>query len=271
MGITIRSFFKNAIITLALPILLVSCSTGNKFASSFGKRKYTKGYFWNNPERVEGIASNPETSVQPVLKEEESTDIRLVVKADSIIKTPHPAGERYHSFFSATIEKQKVAPVQLLARTFIVQSPVDTIRINPNKEYKTVPKAMFVTGILSTITGLVLVASFQTLFVYSLIVIGLILFVIGSILMKPKPAYTYTYEHDKVDTNAQDRAVAQAHKSIILGLTLIVLAALAFLAGSFLFILSPEAILLYAFAPVLALMGLLIFIPGLISSGVKRQ
>ena len=30
-------------------IVLSGCAGGNKFASSFGKRKYTKGYFWNIP------------------------------------------------------------------------------------------------------------------------------------------------------------------------------------------------------------------------------
>jgi len=43
---------------LALVILLASCNTGNKVASSFGKRKYTKGYFLNS------VANrNPEQSV----------------------------------------------------------------------------------------------------------------------------------------------------------------------------------------------------------------
>jgi hypothetical protein len=35
-----------------LTILFAACGTGNKFASSFGKRKYTKGYFVDMPSSV---------------------------------------------------------------------------------------------------------------------------------------------------------------------------------------------------------------------------
>jgi hypothetical protein len=39
--------FPKLICFIVLPALLVSCNTNNKVVSSFGKRKYTKGYYFN--------------------------------------------------------------------------------------------------------------------------------------------------------------------------------------------------------------------------------
>lgn len=49
---------KLLLYTVFATALLSSCSTGNKVASSFSKRRYTKGYFWNVPARVQGVAAN---------------------------------------------------------------------------------------------------------------------------------------------------------------------------------------------------------------------
>lgn len=43
---------------LIIVVLFSACSSGNKFASSFGKRKYTKGYYVDNP----GVIKTPTTN-----------------------------------------------------------------------------------------------------------------------------------------------------------------------------------------------------------------
>ena len=53
-GLIILSFFA-------------SCNSGNKVVSSFGKRKYTKGYFFNAPQSNKVVArQSKSTAVQPV-------------------------------------------------------------------------------------------------------------------------------------------------------------------------------------------------------------
>lgn len=42
---------------VAVAAMFASCSTSNQLASSFGKRKYTKGYFFNNPGKQKGVDS----------------------------------------------------------------------------------------------------------------------------------------------------------------------------------------------------------------------
>ena len=53
-GLIILSFFA-------------SCNSGNKVVSSFGKRKYTKGYFFNAPQSNKVVArQSKSTAMQPV-------------------------------------------------------------------------------------------------------------------------------------------------------------------------------------------------------------
>ena len=51
-------FHKLLFYTLVIA-LLAGCSTGNKFASLFGKRRYTKGYFADIPSRQKATQSMP--------------------------------------------------------------------------------------------------------------------------------------------------------------------------------------------------------------------
>jgi hypothetical protein len=52
---------------ICIAVVFTSCSTGNKFASSFGKRRYTKGYYVDVPSSVNvHVAGNTDLSAIPV-------------------------------------------------------------------------------------------------------------------------------------------------------------------------------------------------------------
>jgi len=50
-------------------VCLVGCSTGNKFASSFGKRRYEKGYYWDRAVNTETVKRNSTESVKITKRE----------------------------------------------------------------------------------------------------------------------------------------------------------------------------------------------------------
>jgi len=61
MKITTLSYVAGV---LAASVLLASCGSSSQTASSFGARKYTKGYFVNTPSATPNVASNP-TFINP--------------------------------------------------------------------------------------------------------------------------------------------------------------------------------------------------------------
>jgi hypothetical protein len=65
--------------SLLVMVILVGCSTGNKFASSFGKRKYTKGYYFD----LAGTKRNPDklAITQPKLEKVREIKPTLIVNA----------------------------------------------------------------------------------------------------------------------------------------------------------------------------------------------
>jgi len=48
---------RNIICVLVFSVLLVSCGTTEKFAGTFGKRKYTKGFFFNSSSGIPAVTS----------------------------------------------------------------------------------------------------------------------------------------------------------------------------------------------------------------------
>lgn len=66
----------------ALAVAILSgCNTGNRLASSFAKRRYTKGYFWNSPARVQAIiANNTQQAVAKNNVVENTANAAVVVK-----------------------------------------------------------------------------------------------------------------------------------------------------------------------------------------------
>jgi hypothetical protein len=76
-------------------LLLYGCGSGSKFASSFGKRKYTKGFFWNNPGGVGTVSGNVANT--EIKKIEASVQIIPVINTDNLQKLQSVGGELYCS------------------------------------------------------------------------------------------------------------------------------------------------------------------------------
>jgi hypothetical protein len=67
------------LISIALSILLAGCSTSNKFASGFGKRRYTKGFFVDAPGSIKTPVESKATTA-------------VIAKTPSVV-VAHPAKE----------------------------------------------------------------------------------------------------------------------------------------------------------------------------------
>lgn len=63
------------ILLLAIILVLSSCSQGNKFASSFGKRKYTKGYFVNAPGSIHNPVASQSVEISAPASKKEAISI----------------------------------------------------------------------------------------------------------------------------------------------------------------------------------------------------
>jgi hypothetical protein len=59
-----KYILKNSLYFLLCIALLASCTTGNKFASSFGKRKYNKGYYVDVKGKAPKVATNTTAAIQ---------------------------------------------------------------------------------------------------------------------------------------------------------------------------------------------------------------
>jgi hypothetical protein len=70
---------KNGVVCLFALVLFSSCTTSNKFAASFGKRKYNKGYYVDVPDKAPKVAANLTTATQSdnTTKDLESTSTTL--------------------------------------------------------------------------------------------------------------------------------------------------------------------------------------------------
>lgn len=60
--------YKVIVLLSVAAILLGSCGMQNKFASSFGKRRYTKGFYLNLPGNTQYTAANKEESGHAAIK-----------------------------------------------------------------------------------------------------------------------------------------------------------------------------------------------------------
>ena len=68
-----------AIAMSCISILLTSCSTSNQVASSFGKRKYMKGYYVNLPSPNQAIIASNQTPLLPTKSEVIKTESRGIL------------------------------------------------------------------------------------------------------------------------------------------------------------------------------------------------
>jgi hypothetical protein len=65
---------------LGIIAMLMSCGTSNRVASSFGKRKYMKGYFFNNPSTSEAVAKY-DNIVKPTVPAELNKPVQVATES----------------------------------------------------------------------------------------------------------------------------------------------------------------------------------------------
>jgi len=113
--------------TLALSGMLASCSTSTKVASSFGTRKYTKGFFNNSPSSVATVASHLSVPVSKVtaqatnaVNENSQPSVTGTVASPSPSTTANVASvntESQQMFPSAKAKKSKMSSLLAVAKT----------------------------------------------------------------------------------------------------------------------------------------------------------
>jgi hypothetical protein len=99
---------------ICIAVIFTSCSTSNKFASSFGKRRYTKGYYVDVPSSVKvHIASYKDLSPIPVHSKvatvdtkDEAVQVATVVGTVSVQENKKPV-LKAHAFFSNPAIQQR--------------------------------------------------------------------------------------------------------------------------------------------------------------------
>jgi hypothetical protein len=106
--------------SLAIGSMLASCSsTSNQLSSSFGSRKYTKGYFYNTPATVGTIEANttvkaitPAESVKPSVTE---VVVKPTVAANTNVATTKAATEQ--TLPSTVVKKNTLRSLTAMAKT----------------------------------------------------------------------------------------------------------------------------------------------------------
>ncbi len=92
-----KHFLKAGSFYLASLMLFSSCNSGNKVVSSFGKRKYTKGFFFNVPS-----IAKKQTSAKP----EELVNIAKTGNAKTLIKAKNDGREATSLIVGLTAKAQ---------------------------------------------------------------------------------------------------------------------------------------------------------------------
>jgi hypothetical protein len=127
------------IVFLAIVILVSGCGTGNKFASSFGKRKYNKGYYWDVPSHAVAIkaANNPiqYTNEQPI----KARSFVANAEKSATVNQVQKQVEQAYSIIAARpeVEKQSglgaLAKIKAIEEKYIQQSNGDGRHITDTK------------------------------------------------------------------------------------------------------------------------------------------
>jgi hypothetical protein len=114
----LKPLFRNILALFLLANMLMSCSTGNKFASSFGKRKYTKGYyvdFISKPKAEPRITQHEATTAQTKVIRQDAPPAIIVSgkRAGVALKKAHPVGGKRPVSISKAVIKQN-EPVSIV-------------------------------------------------------------------------------------------------------------------------------------------------------------
>jgi len=96
-----RNFYR-LLLGVTTSLLFISCSTGNKVVSSFGKRKYTKGVYFNK-HSAPAIASNAGNTLStPTINKASTTTGQI---AEQVIKNSVPKSDKQVSEKHLTINR----------------------------------------------------------------------------------------------------------------------------------------------------------------------
>ena len=193
--------------------LLSGCSSGNKFAASFGKRKYTKGYFVDNPSKVktESRITLSENNSHEIIRGNRispvSRTIALHNAIDTAVQKPLPVGERRHTFYRGTLQKQTTTSIisntrllekQVLDNAIFNMAPGDSV--NAEKK-KNLGKLLILLGALILFVGLLLTVSIAIPVYYPLL-LGFI-FIIAGVTQLPAKGEAAPVVAQPIDNSAQ--------------------------------------------------------------------
>ncbi len=186
--------------------LVMGCSSGNKFASSFGKRHYTKGFFLNRAGNTEtakrnstedaGIARRETVNRNSVTAGNRKSEATLPLfdadKTPVVIAPPVPEKENSVATVEGTAKSRLAAIPYLLP-----VNPSDSIKAQQEKSKTALHTAqgVFVTGILLIAIALfsvflsstTTVISLSGLFIAGLILVGIGVVLFAIVPRKPMP------------------------------------------------------------------------------------
>ena len=171
-----------SIALFCLSILACSCNSGNRVVSSFGKRKYTKGYFINIPANNEIVANNTEepqvekigvtTLPMPVIALNKS--LRIPPSPEPTIANPTKELKALSTRHKGMEEFSSVLKIMRPDTSHVAQDTIDEFY----KERKT-NRILGVIGITAAVAGVMFI--FLTNFILApvFIAIGLVISAIG--------------------------------------------------------------------------------------------
>lgn len=152
------------IIVCFIALALCSCSTQNRFASSFGKRRYNKGYYWNRAGGVNAVVSSSNQHKadfisQADIKNEPTPQKRNVNAVTTYAVTPAKASKH-----KTVLEK---AIITVLPAKFALPSDDKPAQAGGKKEAKgisgTLPYALFIGSLALNLIILVSAVSLPNL------------------------------------------------------------------------------------------------------------
>jgi hypothetical protein len=146
-----------------LSIILDGCGSQNKFASSFGKRKYNKGYYWNLPRATaQSDIKQIETKERPKAKNQAKIAVNMYTKP-IIHNVPIPTipkitiASKQHTSASKSTLKNSLTTLKTKPTLNCIHA------INSHHHEENNPKdngwaiAAFITGIFLNFLGLPLI------------------------------------------------------------------------------------------------------------------
>jgi hypothetical protein len=175
-------FLRFVSVFILVSVMLSSCSISNSVVSSFGKRKYTKGYFVNMPGSVNNersvnqghdvIASVSETNTGKTITDENS-EITDHIENTTVSA---PALNEVHVKPSV---KENIAQAPTLTKELLPDTNIVADTIDDYAKDKKIDRVLGITGFVFAVAGAVCIFLPNFILAPILIVIGLAISAIG--------------------------------------------------------------------------------------------